>query len=333
MADINEYIFIKNIESTVAGKLEELELSVKKPLGLKKLKSDNRRFYVTPGKIGKKQVFFKMLIVNGEWPAYTLKKEAQITKFFSQITYNKNKLHIPLFVDGDIENQPYWFCHEFLPGPLVGYFYEMNKQGQINKSIKQIIDNLVALHSVSIYRHKKTLNDINLAERDFERQLKEINIRKAYLKGEKNIPFEKIKKFVQERERHFKAFKPVLCHGDYTLANFFIHKNQVYTTDWEHIHFDNMATDLVHMWAQTWRYPKWRKKAVEYYISQLPKNKTESFQELFRAMALIEALGEMAFSAKICKKQYKTGAIKAARATVESAFASFNNLTNLCLKN
>lgn len=329
MADINEYTFIKDIESTVTEKMKELNLSPKKPLNLKKLKSDNRRFYATEGKMDKKQVFFKMLVVKDSWPAYTLKKEAQITKFFSQRTYPKSKLHIPLFVDGDIENSPYWFCHEFLPGPLVGYFYEINKQGKLKKSIEQIIDNLISLHNISVSRHKKTLNAINLNERNFARQLKEIDIRKSYLKGEKNIPFEKIKGFIQERKKYFNASQTVLCHGDYTLANFFINKNHVYVTDWEHIRLDNIATDLAHMWAQTWRHPKWRKEAVEYYISQLPKNKIKNFQELFRAMALIEALGEIAFSSKICKKKYKKGAIKAARATVKSAFAGFNNLMNL----
>jgi hypothetical protein len=333
MADINKYNFIKNIEQVVQNKMLELNLKPKKPLNLKELKKDNRRFYSVPCKYGNKQVFLKMLVVTEDYPAYEIKKEINITKFLSGINLpaarQKKQLNIPLFVDGDTENFPYWFTHEFLPGPLVGYFYEMHKPGFEIKKIKQIVDNLLDLQSISTKKYKKQIEKISLPTANLKRHLEEIDFRKGFLKKEKNIPFGEIIKFVKDREKYFVKARLVIAHGDFNLANFFIYKNKVYTTDFERVHLNNFAADIAHLWGQTWRYPKWRKKLIIYFLSKLPQNKKEIFKELFRSVMLIEALGTLAFNSEICEKKYKAGAKKSARDTIQASFKSFNDLINL----
>ena len=329
MADIREYTFIKNIDELVKEKLKELKLSPKIPLNLKELKKDNRRFYSAPCMQNKKKwVFLKMLVVKEQTAAYTLKKEIEITKFLSEV-YSSPKKHfsIPLFIHGDSKNSPYWFLHQYLPGPLVGYFYEIYSDGLRQKVIKQIVDNLISFQSISVVKHKIRLSKISVTKRNFKHYLREIEFRKGFLKKEKNIPYEAIIDFIKKREKYFKA--EILADGDYTLANFFIHKNKVYITDWEHVHLDNFASDIAHLWIQTWRYPKWRKELILYFLTKLSKYRVRKFKELFRSMILIEALGEMAFNSEICEKKYKTEAKKAAKKVMKAAFKSFNHLINL----
>ena len=328
MADIKEYTFIKNIDELVEKKLKELKLSPKIPFNLKELKKDNRRFYSVPCiQNKKKQVFLKILVVKEEVATYTLKKEIEITKFLSDVHPFKKGLNIPLFIDCGSKDSSSWLLHEYLPGPLVGYFYEVYKKGSEQKVIKKIVNNLISLQSIPVTKHKTRLSKIPITERGFKYYLQEIEFRKGFLKKEREIPFKAITGFVKDRKKYFKA--EVLAHGDYTLANFFIHKNKIYVTDWEHAHLDNFTSDIAHLWSQAWRYPKWRKRLILYFLAELPKYKNKKFKELFRAMALIEALGELAFGSEICEKKYKTGAKKAAKKTIEATFKSFYHLINL----
>ena len=131
------------------------------------------------------------------------------------------------------------------------------------------------------------------------------------------------------RQQIFKNSNFVIAHGDFTLANFFIHQKKVYLTDWEHCHLDNFAYDISHLWIQLWRYSVWRKKLISDFISLCPKNKIVEFEELFRAVMLTEALGELRWTSELCQKKYRPGAIKNAHKTIKNSLKSFNQLTNL----
>ena len=132
-----------------------------------------------------------------------------------------------------------------------------------------------------------------------------------------------------DQEKYLKEAEFVLTHGDFTLANFFINKNKVYITDWEHVRLDNRAADISHLWIQTWKFPAWRKKLLSCFISKLPKNKRDRFKEIFRVIIITEALGELAYSIYICPKKQVNNSKRSAKKTIESSLKGFDSLLNI----
>lgn len=327
--------FIPDIENEIKRILKELDLVPKKPL--KSFLQKNKRFYSAPAltKNGK-LIFFKILIVDEEGPAVALKREIEITKFLTEFLNNstglKEKLNIPVFINADAKNFPYWFLHQYIKGPLLGHFYEIYEQGKKEKNIPKINDNLTALHALPQDLIKKLIKQkkYNLWIRTYDRYLEMIE---SYQKNIKNktgkIDFQKIYKFFENRKKLFEKQKKVLAHGDFTLANFFLCKEKVYLTDWEQAHIDNFAYDISHLWIQLWRYPVWRKKIILDFLSRLAKNKIQEFKELFRAIVITEALGELRWSSELCEKKYKKGVIKTNHKAIKNSLKSFNQLIGL----
>jgi len=283
---------IPGIEKFIQKKLKELNLKPKTLFSLPLFQKENKRFYSTICETEKKElVFLKILITKEKREAKRLKKEIEITKFLSKISKKKKKLNIPLFVKGESKKLPYWFLHQYLPGPLVGHHFKMKRVGQGEKIIKKIIDNLLIVQEIP---WKKKIK-FSLDKREFSDYIKIIRKREkqiSFKKGKGEIDFQKIYQFFKEKKNLFKKENYVLAHGDFTLANFFVHKNNVFITDWEQIHLDNIASDVSLLWNQTYRYPGWRRKLISYFLSSLSKRKKESFKELFRLMAIIEGLKE-----------------------------------------
>ena len=249
MSNIPEYHYIKGIDKTIKDKLKELNLIPRLPLS--SFKKKKKRFYSSPCTTkNKEKVFFKTLLVKEDWVSRLLKGEAIVTKLLT----NYPNLNISGFVSADIENMPYWFIHEYLPGPLVGHFYEIYKQGQKKEIIKKIVDNLLAFQTIDKKKKKITSRIPFLGEREFKTHFNIIKEREGLVKDKKGIDFKAIYQFAKKQEKYFKEAEFVLTHGDFTLANFFIHpvkspsrrgvpkgqfnragKNKVYITDWEHV--------------------------------------------------------------------------------------------------
>ena len=324
MSNIPEYHYIKGIDKTVKERLKELDLTPK--LSLSSFKKKKKRFYSLPcATKDKKKVFFKILLVEEDWVGRLLKRETIVTKLLT----NYPNLNIPGFVSADIENMPYWFIHEYLPGPLVGHFYEIYKQGQKKEIIRKIADNLLAFQTINKKKKKITSRIPFLGERGFKTHLHIIKEREGLVKDKKGIDFKSIYQFAKKQEKYLKEAEFVLTHGDFTLANFFTNKNKVYVTDWEHVRLDNRAADISHLWIQTWRFPAWRKELLSYFISKLPKNSQNKFKEIFRLIIITEALGELAYSIYICPKKYINDSKKFAKKTIESSLKGFDFLLNI----
>jgi len=314
MNNIPKYHYIKGIDRIVREKLKELSLTPKLPLS--SFKKKRKRFYSSPCV---SKVFFKMLLVEENWVGRLLKREAIATKALTNIP----NLNIPGFVSADIENMPYWFIHEYLPGPLVGHFYRIYKQGRKKEIIRKIVDNLLALQSV---KKGATSRIPFLGKRGYEAHFNIIKKRESLIKDKRGIDFKSIYQLAKKQEKYFKKADFVLTHGDFTLANFFTNKNKVYITDWEHTRLDNRAADISHLWIQTWKFPAWRKELLSCFISKLPKNKQNRFKEIFRLIIITEALGELAYSIYICPKNQVNDSKRSAKKTIESSLKGFNSL-------
>lgn len=326
MAKINKN-FIPNIDNLAAKTLKELNL--RPAFSIDKFKKKNKRFYSTRCETeNNDEVFLKILISKEIVPALWLKKEALFTEFISDFAEAKKGLNIPIYLSSQMNKKPYWFMHQYLPGSLTGHHFKIYKKGLSPKIRNKIIDNIVSLQSISYKKNKKALNKINLPKRTYKEYIEKIKRFEKIINknNDKEIDFKEIYKFFEQRKKYFNAKEFVLAHGDFTLANLFINKGNVYLTDWEQAHLDNFAADVARMWIQTFNYPKWRKKLVLYFLSKIPAKSQKKFKESFRAITIVEALVEFASSPK-SKKESKIK--KMQKQTLACAIKGFNHLINL----
>lgn len=289
--------FIKNIDQLVKNKLKELKL--KPELALLGFIEKDKRFYATPCQTETGTVvFFKMLISAESPDPALLKKEIILTKLLSDHAKNNKDFPVLCFIKADIENQPYWLIRQYLPGPIIGYHFEIFEQGQNEAVIKSIINNLLLMQSISLENRKNDLFKITLLEKTYQDYLNTLkkfeNQLKLWKQGAfyNKLNFKAIYQFFEAKKNYLNKKDLVLAHGDLTLANFFINQNKVYLTDWEHARKDNLAADIARLWIQTYRYSKWRKSLVENFVSALPTEKRNIAQESFCLIALTEAMAE-----------------------------------------
>ncbi len=301
--------FIPNIDKIVEAKLKELKL--KPELSLSDLKRKRKRFYSTPCQTEDgKTVFLKILISKRKEDAAWLKKEIAIGK-----TLQFNSLSP---IKENTKKMPFWFLRQYLPGPIVGYHFKIYRPGLKKQTRKEIVKILLSLQSLSpkIKLEKKEMADYLKSIKSFEEKLK--------VKRDKSINFEKIYQFFESQKKYFKKQRKVLAHGDFTLANFFVNERRVYLTDWEHLRYDNIAADIARLWIQTYKYPKWRKSLVLLFLAKVPKYKREQFQQLFRVMAINEAVAE--FTCDVYTTPKKNAFKKSMLKTIESAIKGFDYL-------
>lgn len=328
---MSEREFINNIDEIVKRKLKELKLKPKPKLSLRLFKENKKRFYATPCKTEQDEmVFLKLLITREKKAAIGLKRDAEFTKFLSKSAETKKALNIPLFVAAGIKEFPYWFLHQYIPGPLIGHHFKIYKEGLKQGIRKKVIDNLLALQSISYKRNKGLLLKIPLKEkgiRNYLDSLKNLEHKMRLQKRAKEIDFKKIYRFSESQKSYFKRDNLVLAHGDFTLANFFVHNNKVYLNDWEHVCLDNIAADISKLWIQTYKYPVWRSKLILYFLSKLPVQRRKDFKKGFRMLAILEALNEFVCDLYISSKDSLIK--KATRETIESALKGFDFLITL----
>lgn len=318
--------FIENIDAILKAKLKELEL---KPLKrLSGFMNKNKRFYSTPCLSGKEKLFFKILIKNELAPIESIKREAEVINFLLII---KEKLNFSHLVKYDNKNFPYWYLSQYVGGELLGHFYELYAENK--KYIPLLIDALFAIQSIPREKLEEMSRkpEFFIWDRNFDKYLKMAQDYRLGINKEiaKEIDFEKIYAFFDEKKEAFAKSPLVLAHGDYTLANFITAGGKLVVVDWEQVHLDNFAYDLSHLWIQLYRYPDWRKELVSKFISRLAKNKIEEFKDLFRVVIITEAMGELRWSINLCEKKYRKGVKESSLKTINAALAGFDNLTTL----
>lgn len=315
--------FIKNIDRLVKDKLKELEL--KPELNLAGFIEKSKRFYSTPCLTGKDElVFLKILIQKDKKAASSLKKEVKITKFLSSFSQKSAHFNLPLLIESQTKKQPYWLLHQYLPGPILGYHFTVYQTGMQKGIIEKIINTLLALQTIPFQKipglYQKTFPEILKTAQYFENKLK-------LKKAEKTIDFVQIRQFLKKQKKYFKKENFVLAHGDFTLANLFLNNGRLYLTDWELAEINNFTSDLSRLWIQTYQYPIWRKSLVLRFLERQPASKKPVFKQLFRTMAIIEAIKELAcdYLAHPQTTQLK----KMCQKTIKASFKGFDNLLNI----
>ncbi len=111
------------------------------------------------------------------------------------------------------------------------------------------------------------------------------------------------------------------------MANFFVSLGNVYLTDWELARIDNKAADIARTWIQTYKYRRWRKSLILYFLSKLTQKERQDFKEAFRLIIVVEALGELAGNVLTTSKENKFK--KILKQTIKRAIKGFETLINI----
>lgn len=323
---IRKYKFINNIDNIAEEKLTELGLKAERKLA--GFIEKNKRFYSTACRGQEEKVFFKLLITDEIAPREAILREIEIRKFLENY---KERINFPPLINYDNQNFPYWFISHYSEGGLLGHFYEIYSEDK--KHIPRLAEQLFGIQDIPEEKTQELKKNKRayLWERRFEDYLKMVKSYKEDIDERliKDIDFGKIHRLFEEKRIVLEETPLVISHGDFTLANFVVGKEEIVITDWEQAHLDSFAYDISHLWIQTWRYGEWRRTLLQTFISKLKESEIETFKQSFRLIIITEALGELNFSIKLCEKEYVEGAIKAAGAAIESALEGFNSLTGL----
>ncbi len=307
-------MFIKNIDNKIAQTLKELGL--KPELDLAQFKTQEKRFYTTPclNKQGQK-VLFKALIGLKAEDRFRLKKEIAFLKAFHKISISKNIGALKI-IKVNLK-YPQWVLREYKEGKIIGHHFDLyNKKPFIRK---QITDNLIVLQKIkttSFPLKKKTANDYLKKINEFadEKVVQEKAKEETIIL---NQLFLKNKKLLNQENK-------VLCHGDFTLANFFVNKNKLYLTDWELAYLGNIASDIARTYIQTYRYPKWREALIKDYLQKINKKNILLFKELFSFEIAYQAFVEL--SCNLLAKHDNPALQSSMRTTLRLASSGFSSL-------
>jgi len=312
--------FIKRIDKITERRLKSLGLRPRKPLS--EFIEKDKRFYTTPCFNQKgEQVLFKIIIGNKREDQLKekMKREVNLTNFLSRFSKERGLNILPL-VEYDVKHFPFWYVREYLPGPLLGYHFDISKQGLKKENQKQIIENLCALQKIpkKIKLPLKKAPDYLGIVKLFENELKLKN-------REKEIDFKRAYQFIENQKKYLNK-NLVLAHGDFTLANFFVNKGKVYLTDFEHLRVDGFAADLARLFIQTYRYAKWQKEIVRAFLNKLTANKKNDFKQAFRTIVLVEAIAEFFCAVLGQQNQTKKQRRQYYKKTIRSAIKGFDYL-------
>jgi len=272
-------------------------------------------------------VFIKAILENTPRTFTSLKNEASIVKFFSQHKSLSKKINTTNFLGGNLEPPQIWYLHKFIPGKIMGEFYDLSIPQ--SKYIKPLVQNIVSLHNISPANIKKIKQEIKTIDtvpaESYIKILREHSENSPKLR--KLVNFKAVNQFLKHQYKFLKKAPLVLTHGDFTFANQIINQNKVYLTDWEWVRFGNFCVDLAHLWVQSWRYPSWQKILLRNYLATFKsKNTVSLWRENFRLIVIVQALNELRWNVEICPKKYKSGATKFCLAIIQD---SLDNKLNI----
>ncbi len=291
-----------------------------------------KRFYAHSVLADGKKVFLKARIVDDSGSIIGLEKEMEILKIMTRNKEIAKKVNFTEYLDGSLEEVPEWYTHKYIEGELLGDFYEMPNENERYTYIKSIVKNLLNLQSIStIFIEKAKENGVMkyIKIRSFGDYKDTIDFYKREKVGDGKIDFDSVHNLLEKNKELFNN-NLVVSHGDFTLANHIIGRNKkVYLSDWESVRIDNIAADITHLWVQTWRYPKWRSQLLLEFLNSLSSQEKKNFREIFRVVAAEQAMAEIKWNSKLCKRKYKKQVIDISIRTVRAALEGFDELLKM----
>ncbi|MEK7166935.1 MAG: phosphotransferase [Patescibacteria group bacterium] len=284
-----QYSIIPQAKQKITETLKQLKLSIlDKNFTVEKNIQNTKRFFmpICADKQGKKY-FFKARFQNTDELFLALKKEIEFNKNISPIISSKNPHFItPGIIKSGRDKQGYiWFYRECYEENFAGFMdvdSGMTKEFLDKCSPQDFALKLFSLQK-NTFKIKKTMqlhsHNYHWYKADFD----------YYFYTEilqKEIPRElkKIKQLFEKNKILLNRNANWLTHGDLYPNNILISNNQLVIIDWELVHLNNQAFDLIFIWMNAFRNPKWQQDFLKTYFQKI-KNKI-NFQKLFRIVGL-----------------------------------------------
>lgn len=324
------YKTITGIDEKIKALAKKEGFVLKKPI--REFVEKRKRFYAACVQKDGKSLFLKARLADDNGSIFALEKEMRITKILTENGKISGKVNFTKFAGGSFNEIPEWYTHEYVEGKLLGSFYEMPTKNEKEIYAINVVKNLIGLQSVSdIFKSEAEKSGImkHIKKRGYEDYRNTIEFYRKEKVGNGKINFEKILALAEENKTILDK-DLVVAHGDFTLANQIVSENdEIYLSDWESVRIDNLAADLTHLWAQTWRYSLWRKKLLEAFLNSLPEDKKEKFKNIFRITAIEQSLAEIRWNSVLCDKKYKKGVIDMSIKVIKTALEGFDGLREI----
>ncbi|MBW6441145.1 glycogen/starch synthase [Patescibacteria group bacterium] len=324
------YKTIEDVGKKIQALAEEQGFVITKPVG--SFVKKEKRYYAHSVLKAEKKIFLKVRIADDSSSVYGLEKEMEITRIMTENKEMNTKINFTKFLDGSLKTIPEWYTHGYVEGNLLGDFYDMPRKHNQDECIKNVVENLRNLQSVSdIFQREAEKNGVikYIKKRGFEDYQNTIAYYEKENVDKEKINFAEIFALVEKNKKRLDK-NLVVAHGDFTMANHIIAESgKAYLSDWESVRIDNLAADLAHLWVQTWRYKKWRGKLLAEFLYNLPEAEKENFKEIFRIVVIEQSLAEIRWNSRLCKKEYKKGVIDISKKIIKIALEGFEGLEEI----
>lgn len=325
------YKIIKDLNEEIRKLAQREDFIITNPVST--FVKKNKRFYAHSVLQNNKKVFLKMRIIDDNGAVAGLEKEMEITKIMTNSEVISDKVNFTKYLAGSLKEFPEWYTHGFIEGDLLGDFYEMSKKFEKEICVKNVVENLSNLQSVSdefIEEAKKNGIIKYINKRGYTDYYNTVDYYEKQKTGEREIDFESVYSLLEKNKKILDE-NLVIAHGDFTLANQIVsdETGEIYLSDWESVRIDNIAADLTHLWVQTWRYPEWRSKLLKEFLKNIPDKEVSKFMEIFRITAIEQSMAEIKWNSEACKKIYKKGVINISIRIIETALDGFDGLLEI----
>ena len=325
------YNTIKDINKKIKKLADKEGFKITKPVSHFVKKQKN--YYAHSVMKGGKKIFLKVRITANKDYIFGIEKGMEISKIMAENKKISSKVNFTGFLGGSLKEIPEWYSYNYVEGDILGDFYDLPKKHEKEVYLKNSVQNLRNLQSVSdefIKEAKKNGVIKYIAKRGYDDYFNTVKYYEKEKIGDNKIDFEAVYKLLEKNKEELNK-NLVIAQGDFTLANQIVSgKNgKIVLSDWDSVRIDNIAADLTHLWVQTWRYPGWRRKLLLEFLNSLPAKDKDRFKEIFRITAIEQAMAEIKWNAEACKKKYKKGVVDISLKTIKTALEGFEGLENI----
>ncbi|MEA2097895.1 MAG: glycogen/starch synthase [Patescibacteria group bacterium] len=325
------YQSIENINNRIKRLAEKEGFEITKPVSSFIRKKKN--YYAHSVIKGNRKIFLKARITANKDYIFGIEKGMEISRIMTENKKISNKVNFTGFQGGSLKEIPEWYAYNYIEGDILGDFYDLPRKHEEDIYLKNSVENLRNLQSVSnefIKEAEKNGVIKYIKKRGYGDYYNTVKYYEKQKVGNGKIDFESVYKLLEKNKEELNK-NLIFAHGDFTLANQIVSSKdgKIYISDWDSVRIDNIAADLTHLWVQTWRYPDWRSKLLKEFINSLSEKDKNRFKEIFRITVIEQSMAEIKWNAEACKKKYKKGVINISLKTIEVALKWFEGLIGL----
>ena len=322
------YQTIKDVNKKIKELAEKEGFKITKPVSyfIRKKKNYYAHSVLREGK----KIFLKARITANKDYIFGIEKGMEISRIMAENKKILNKVNFTGFLGGSLREIPEWYSYNYIEGDILGDFYDLPKKHEEDIYLKNSVQNLRNLQSVSgefIKEAEKNGVIKYIQKRGYSDYYNTVKYYEKEKTGNNKIDFDAVYKLLEKNKKILNE-DLVIAQGDFTLANQIVSNKdgKIYLSDWDSVRIDNLAADLTHLWVQTWRYKDWRSKLLKEFLNSLPEKDRDRFKEMFRITAIEQSMAEIKWNAMACKKKYKKGVVDVSLKTIKVALEGFEGL-------